>query len=63
MAEPELIELAYEDLLRNEEAEGALLFRIEGLDRWIPRTLLYEWDEDASTIAVPEWFAVKEGLV
>lgn len=59
MGNNELVELSHDGIQR--ETPGAILYDFGTDDAWIPRSLLTEIDNN--TIAVPEWFAIKEGLV
>lgn len=45
------------------ETEMAVLIEIDGACLWVPNSLIDEWDVDAREVRVPEWFAVKNGLV
>ena len=56
----EPVEVGYERAVR--ETAAALCVRIDGRDRWIPKSLIVEHQEDACLLTVPEWFATKEGL-
>jgi hypothetical protein len=55
-----LADLDYTEIIH--ETDGAILFSIDGDEVWIPRSLL-ELDESTHTVTVPEWFALKEGLI
>ena len=41
--------------------DDAMLFLSDGEQVWIPRKLILEWDQ--GMVMIPEWFAVREGLV
>ena len=56
-------EIAYEKVVRDEPSDDAILFKIEGWNYWIPRSLVEEIDEESKIVVIPEWFAVKEELV
>ena len=40
--------------------EGAILFRINGDQVWIPKKLIDDYDEDV--VVVKKWWADKEGI-
>lgn len=45
------------------ETEGAWLIDIgDELEHWVPKSQC-DWDEDQGIMEMPEWLAVKEGLV
>lgn len=47
------------------ESDLAVLFDIEGEEVWVPKSLMEDWpdEDDEGEIEIPEWFAIKEGLV
>lgn len=45
------------------ESDGAICFDLGGEERWIPKSLIGEVDQDAMTVEVKDWFAHKEGLI
>lgn len=45
------------------ETEMAFLMDTAEGERWIPKSVCGEMDEDAHTLEVATWFAEKEGLV
>ena len=50
------------------ETTEALLCRIDGVDHWIPKSLIgadsdVRAEGDSGTLEIPEWFAVKEEIV
>ncbi len=58
----------FEDVKAVRDSGKALLCLIEGTGVWIPKSLIEDDSEvyrkgDEGTLIVPEWFAVKEGLV
>lgn len=58
----ETVTLAYERVVR--ETAKALCISMHGdKETWIPKSLIREHEEDAKALDVPEWFAVKEGLI
>lgn len=58
----ETVTLAYERVVR--ETSKALCIAMHGdRETWIPKSVIREHEEAAGTLDVPEWFAVKEGLV
>lgn len=57
----EPVEIGYS--LPVQETAAALRVRIDGMDRWIPKSLIVEHHEEACLLMVPEWFAKKEGLI
>lgn len=66
MASKELVILDYDEIIK--ETEKASLFRIgeeEDPDSrfWIPKSLIRDLDEEKREITIPEWIAIKLGLV
>lgn len=57
-----VVDLDYDEIVYDDERKLAILFKIEGKEQWVPRSLL-EVDKDAKTVTVPEWWAVRNGLV
>jgi len=55
----EAIEIAHDGI----EAETSRAVRFDFGDRlqWVPRSLIRAWEDN--TVTVPEWFAIKKGLV
>lgn len=52
------------------ETDGAILVKFEDKEKeqWIPKSLIHDnseiWIEgDKGVLVVPEWFAIKEGLI
>lgn len=50
------------------ETAAALLCEIDGKKFWIPKSIIHEDSEvykkgTEGTLIIPEWFAVKEGIV
>lgn len=61
MPKSRLVELDYDELLH--QTEKAWLFLMEdNKEQWIPKSL-GELDEDAKTVTVPEYWALKEELI
>jgi len=58
----ELVTLDYDDIKIDNERYEAILFVFGDAEIWLPRCLL-ELDVDAETVEVPEWLALKEGLI
>jgi len=56
-------ELAFESVLRDFEDEGAVLFAMDGEEKWIPRSVIKEIDIDGKQVEVKEWWAKEKGLV
>ena len=57
---PQLVDLDYEKI--KHRTEKAILFIIDGEDRWIPKSIA-EVDEDGKVVTVPYDFAYEEGLI
>lgn len=54
--------------VRESDSGLALLVSIEGKTHWIPKKLIHDDSETykkgiSGTLVVPEWFALKEGLI
>lgn len=43
--------------------DSATLIEIDTVKFWIPHKLIEESDPEARQFMVPEWFALKEGLI
>lgn len=54
------VEITYEK--RKHETKKAVLFKINGEDKWIPKSQIIEEDETAECVLVTRWFAEKEGI-
>ena len=52
------------DAERKCKTEKAALFDV-GLDEdvWIPLSLIYEYNSENGVVRIPEWFALKKGLI
>lgn len=57
-----LADIEYDDWFEESDTDKAHLFLIDGKEVWIPKSLA-EVDKDSKTITVPEWWALKEGLI
>ena len=55
----EMIELPHDGVIR--ETGLAKLFDLGDCEAWIPKSIID--DEDDELVTVPEWWAIKEGLV
>jgi hypothetical protein len=63
-----LVEIAIE---YRSQTDRAVQFQTGFGEKWIPKSLIEDWDHDAElsdlveleTIEIPEWFAVKEGII
>jgi hypothetical protein len=55
----DLVDIACEIRL---ETEKAFLIYDGDKEVWIPKSI-GEWDQDAKTMAMPEWFATDKGLI
>jgi hypothetical protein len=56
-------ELSFESVLRDFDSEDAVLFAMNGEERWIPRSVIKEIDVDGKQVEVKEWWAKEKGLV
>jgi hypothetical protein len=63
MARDELVEVDYDEIIRDNARDKAVLFAVDDEEVWIPRSLIDYTDERAKTFYVPEWYAIKEELI
>ena len=53
---PQQVRFQYEQVLA--ETDGAILFEVEdGLEVWVPRSQIGEWDVEEHTVEIPRWLA------
>jgi len=55
--------ICFDEIVVNRDDLGAVLFRMDNQEIWIPRSLIGWLDEEDNEVEVPEWFAIKEELV
>lgn len=51
----DLVGIEHEGIKRDEDTEGAVLFKCQGNEIWIPRSQLEDYDEDV--LVIPKWLA------
>lgn len=57
-------EIDYDEIVRDNDADQAILIRVdEETTIWIPRSYIFEHDVERHTMTIPEWLALKEGLI
>ena len=54
-------EIVYDEIVLDRDDLGAILFRIDDEEIWVPRSLISELGDQS--FEVPEWFATKEELI
>ena len=59
----DLVTIDYDDIVLDRDDLGAVLFRIDDDEVWVPRSKIQMRDEEDKTFEVPEWFAFKEELI
>lgn len=57
----ELVTVYFDDVIIDRGHLGAILFRINEQEVWIPRSLIK--DRGKNQLGIPEWFAFKEELI
>jgi hypothetical protein len=57
----EMVEIFFEEL-EHETVDAWLIVTADGDKVWLPKSQC-ELDENDSSVEVPEWLAIKEGLV
>ena len=60
-----LITIFFDDIIIDEDQYNAILFDLGPISGnvWIPRSLIEQLDEGSNEVEMPEWFALKEGLI
>lgn len=58
----EIVDVDYERIKIIGDHRKAILFVINGEDKWLPRSLI-EVDTDARVVTMPIWLAVEKELV
>jgi type II secretory pathway component GspD/PulD (secretin) len=58
-----LATIYFDKVIVDRDDLGAILFRIDKEEIWIPRSLIEQLDEGNNEVEIPEWFAIKEELV
>ena len=67
MSNAEFVSISVEEVIR--ETDKALLVLVEGMETWVPKSLIdddsecYSMKSGPGEMIVPLWFAEKEGLV
>jgi len=51
----------FDEVVVDRDSLDATLFRMGNRELWVPKSLII--DQEKNSIEVPEWFAIKEGLV
>ena len=59
--DPETAIVAYDQIVH--ETEEAVLFLIDGIKEWIPRSQIFYIDDTDKEMVLAEWLAIKKGLV
>ena len=62
MSTPELVAIAYDELIDHRETEKAYLFVITGEEYWLPKSQVEDILETANQVIIPRWLANKKGL-
>lgn len=59
----EPVEIVYDVLLNDGTGLEAILIGFDDEELWIPKSLISEHDEKQCSLELPEWFALKHGLI
>ena len=57
-----IVMIPYDDILQDTGDGGATLFVMGDDEVWIPNSISHR-DIEWGQVGIPEWFAIKEGLV
>lgn len=58
----DIVDVDYSVIKIDDPKYKGILFKIDGKDVWLPRSLI-EVDEDDKTVAMPKWLAQEKGLI
>ena len=59
----ETVTIVYDEKLVNTGEGGATLFLMDGVEVWVPNSLISDLEQGNNEVEIPLWFAEKEGLV
>lgn len=58
----EFVEVEIEAITRQSEMAVQVVVSETGEEKWIPKSVIEDFDEDSRVLNVKKWFAEKEGL-
>ena len=57
------VTVAYDELIRDDDAKNTILFRIGDDDVWLPRGEIRAHDEDDKCVTIGRWLAYDRDLI